>query len=332
MIRTSNNLQLFTHDQFSLTILAVIIYLTPSLALAETSEWKQWMMNLKNEAIEEGIRPETLDKALKDVKPSKQIIKLDQSQTKRRISFTKYRNKKIDPYTINKGKRLMKQHYKLLHNIEQTYSVNKCLIITLWGMESAYGYYKGRFPVIDALATLAYDPRRGEFFRSELMYALMMVDNHHIKLEDFKGEWAGGSGHPQFLPSTWYHYSVDHNLDGKKDIWNTLPDVFASMANFMQQNGWRNDQPWGVEVKFPSYLDESLRGLEKEQKKSVQAWRSIGVKIPKNKKHEHLKGWVIKLQDGPTLLVFDNFKALRKWNRSLFYSATAGYLSEKICQ
>lgn len=334
MIRTSNffhkSLQV-THYSLGLFLLGGAIYLIPTNGIADNAHWQNWISDIKHEAIVEGINPSTVDNALKNIKPIKKIIKLDQSQSQRRSSFKKYHSKKVDTYTINKGKRLMKKHQGVLDIIEKSYNVNKCLIITLWGMESAFGHYKGRFPVIEALATLAYDPRRGDFFRNELMYALMMVDGNHIKLENFKGEWAGGSGHPQFLPSTWYHYSVDYNNDGKKDIWNTLPDAFASMANFMRENGWNNDEPWGTEVTFPETLNKDMRGLEKEKRRSVSEWRSLGVTIPTNSQYEHLSGWIIKLQDGPTLLVFNNFKAIRKWNRSLFYSATAGFLSDKIC-
>lgn len=132
----------------------------------------------------------------------------------------------------------------------------------------------GKFPVIKALATLAYDSNRKEFFRKELFIALRILNEGHVDLADFKGEWAGASGQPQFLPSSWVKYAVDYDGDGRKDIWRSKPDVFASIANYMKQNGWQTGEPWAIQVKLPPKFNMAMTG--KTIVKPVSEWNAAG--------------------------------------------------------
>ncbi len=236
--------------------------------------WKTWVKQLKEEAMDRGISSRTFDRALKGVKPSKRVLSLDRNQPERRISYLKYQKTRVSAYRIKLGKQKLKQYSGLLNEISSLYGVNPCYITAFWGLESSYGNYLGKFPVIQSLATLAYDSRRGEFFREQLLYALQIVNDGHVPLHKFKGEWAGASGHPQFLPSSWYNYAIDHNGDGRKDIWNTYGDVFASIANYLRENGWQPHQPTLYEVKLSKKIPKALLTLKTT--KTVKQWEKLG--------------------------------------------------------
>jgi len=157
---------------------------------------------------------------------------------------------------------------------------------------------------------------------------LHILQEGQISLNNFKGEWAGASGHPQFLPSSWYKYAVDYDRDGKKDIWNSLPDGLASIANYLAKSGWQLGQPWAVEVTLPDDFDSNLLG--KKIVKPVSEWLSLGIKTNRKLPSEQLPASIIQLHEGPALMVFNNFKVLQKWNDSNYYVSTVGYLADQI--
>jgi lytic murein transglycosylase len=204
-------------------------------------------------------------------------------------------------------------------------------MMSLWGLETSYGHYKGRFSVIQSLATLAYDSRRSTFFRRELILALHILNQGHIDLPNFKGEWAGGSGHPQFIPSSWHHYAVDYNGDGQKDIWNNMPDAFASIANYLKKNGWKRNGRWAIEVVLPRHFDSHL--LSRKVVKPAWKWKALGVKgISRQVPDTNINASVIYPDGGPALMVFNNFNVIMRWNRSIYYAGTVGYIAERICR
>ena len=321
-----------------LTLLISLILFTFSLLMftlptyATTLSWQQWVQQLRSAALEDGISPQTFDQAFAQIKaPSKRILYYDRNQPEKKLNFYNYRNTRADAYRIKIGQREYRKHRKILQEISQKYGVSPCFIVSLWGLESSYGRFMGKFNVIQSLATLAYDDRRANFFRKQLFYALHILDEGHIKLKNFVGEWAGGSGQPQFLPSSWYHYAEDYNNDGRKDIWKTHSDIFASIANYLVQNGWQTGAPWALEIKLPPYFEQALLGLKQE--KTVSDWLALGVKLqyPNSKLNKNLMASIIQPDGGPVMMVFNNFKVIMKWNRSIYYAATVGYMAEKIC-
>ena len=157
-----------------------------------------------------------------------------------------------------------------------TMACRRRLIVALWGVESSYGAYHGDFPVIAALATLAYDGRRAAFFRAELLHALKIVDQGDVTAARMSGSWAGAMGQSQFMPSSYQAYAVDYDHDGRRDIWTTLPDVFASIANYLAKAGWNDRYTWGREVRLPPTIDGSLAGLQ--QQKPLPEWQALGVR------------------------------------------------------
>lgn len=295
--------------------------------------WSQWVAEVRQAALAEGIRAAVFDSAFSDVhEPSRQVKSLARSQPEHRLMFYKYRDSRIDPYRITVGRREFQKNKALLNEIAAHFGVDPCFIVSFWGIESSYGSYMGNFPVIKSLATLAYDSNRRDFFRKELFLGLHILNDGHVSLDRFKGEWAGASGQPQFLPSSWVKYAVDYDKDGHKDIWSSKADVFASIANYMKQNGWKTGEPWAILVKLPSNFDRKLEG--KTTVKLAREWNAMGVRTEKGEAlpYQDLEASIIQPNGGPVFLAYPNYKMILHYNNSIYYAGAVGYLADKICQ
>lgn len=321
-------------DRCTKIIAVIFILLMTHIGYANTPNvsWEQYVAGLRTQALAQGIRPEVFDEAFKGIKaPHRKVIHLDRSQPEKRLTFIKYRDTRADAYRIKLGRQELKKYQDVLNAVANKYGVSPCFIVSLWGLETSYGRYMGKFPVIKSLATLAYDNRRAKFFRRQLFYALHILNDGHVDLQHFKGEWAGASGHPQFLPSSWHRYAVDYNGDGRRDIWSTLSDVFASIANYLQQHGWQANSPWALSVNLPSNFPQDL--LSRKVVKTVGEWRSMGVTASnRDLPEDSIPASVIQPYGGPALMIFNNFRVLMRWNRSTYYAGTVGYMAEKICR
>ncbi len=318
----------FTKRIIAIALFLGIFFIAPVYGRSHIS-WRAWVKELRIEAIADGIRPQLFDAIFKNLTPSPKHIHLDRTQPEKRMTYYEYRNTRASQNRIRRGRNNYKQHKQLLDKIGRDYGVNPCFIVALWGLESSYGNYMGDFDVIRSLATLAYDSRRSAFFRNELLLALHMLNDGHVTRADFIGEWAGASGQSQFLPSSWYRYAVDYDGDGFKDIWKSYPDIFASIANYLRQNGWQAKQPVLTEVTLPVNFAKDLLGLD--HNKTVQEWRYLGVRVS-SRINPDLYASIIKPYGGPVFMVFNNYKVLLKWNYSLFYAATVNYTAKGICR
>jgi membrane-bound lytic murein transglycosylase B len=312
--------------------LLLTMTLTAHQALASQKSWPEFIKKIRAEALSQGIRPEVFDRAFHGLTaPNKKVLRYDRTQPEKRLTFLKYRNTRADAFRIKLGRQELRKKKGILHEISRRYGVSECFIVSLWGLETSYGRFMGSFPVVKSLATLAYDNRRSAFFRKQLFYALHILNNGHVKLKDFKGEWAGASGHPQFLPSSWHNFAVDYDGDGRKDIWKTLPDALASIANYLKQNGWQTNQPWAIVVNTPSGFDKGLMG--RKITKSVSEWGKLGVtSVSGQLPNGSIKASIVRPYGGPTMMIFNNFKVIMKWNRSTYYAGTVGYMAEKVCK
>lgn len=302
------------------------------LGSACAQNWSQWLAGVRQEALSQGIPASLFDEAFANIhEPSRQIKGLAHSQPEHRLTFSKYLNTRADGYRVAMGRKNYAKNKALLEDIGIAYGVDPCFITSFWGMETSYGTYMGNFPVIKSLATLAYDSNRPEFFRKELFIALHILKDGHVSLANFKGEWAGASGQPQFLPSSWIQYAVDYDGDGRRDIWQSRPDALASIANYMKKNGWQTGQPWAIHVKLPAHFDNNLQG--KAIVKPVSEWNAMGVRTENGQPlpHQDLQASIVQPNGGPVFLAFPNYKMILRYNNSIYYAGAIGYLADKIC-
>lgn len=308
-----------------------------SAAFAEDKiEFSEYVKTLKQEARELGISEQTLESAFANVEYKPRAIKADKNQPEKKLTLDEYIPRAVPDWKIKQAKSLYKKHYDDLNRIGKEYGVQPRFIVALWGVESNFGKLTGGYNVIDALATLAYDGRREAFFKKETMAALTILEEKHISIANMKGSWAGAMGQSQFMPSSFVNYAVDGNGDGKKDIWNTKADVFASAANYLKSHGWNDTYTWGRQVKVPEGLPSSLQGRQQEKAKTLQQWNGLGVRrlngaaLPKTS--EDIDAWLIAPDDegGRAYLVYENYQVLMKWNRSYYFGLAVSHLADQI--
>lgn len=319
--------------KLGIKILACILALASQIVgAANPQSWSKWVTGVREEALAQGIPPSLFDEAFAGIhEPSRQIRGLSKSQPEHRLTYTKYLNTRADGYRIAMGRKNYAKNKALLDEIGQSFGVDPCFIVSFWGMETSYGTYMGDFPVIKSLATLAYDSNRPDFFRKQLLLALHIVKDGHVTLQQFKGEWAGASGQPQFLPSSWVEYSVDYDGDGRRDIWQSKPDVFASIANYMKKNGWQTGEPWAIHVKLPANFDMNLEG--KSVVKPVSEWNAMGIRTTDGQPlpYQNLQASIVQPFGGPVFLAYPNYKMILRYNNSIYYAGAIGYMADKIC-
>ena len=303
----------------------------------ETDEFAIWLSNFEQNALKQGITQQTLDLSFKNIEPNKRVIELDQRQPEFTITLDEYLNNTTPKFRVNKGKKLYVQHKDLLDRVSDQYGVQPRFLLALWGIETSFGRYTGSFNVIRSLVTLSYDQRRRDYFTGELINALKIIDQGHTSPESMDGSWAGAMGQCQFMPTSFVNYAVDFDNDGKKDIWDTIPDVLASAANYLSSTGWDDNQTWGREVTVINDIDESLitvSARKVEVSKKLSYWSKSGVRnldgtaLPDVNINSYLvypEG-----KDGRKFIVYENFKTILDWNRSLFFGLAVGRLSDLI--
>jgi membrane-bound lytic murein transglycosylase B len=310
----------------------VLFGLLSNIAWCNSQAWNAWVADLRKEALSQGIRPEVFDTAFASIhEPSQQIKHFQKIQPEHRLTYARYLKTRVDAYRLAMGRKQYHKYQALLDQIGKAYGVDPCFIVAFWGMETSYGTYMGDFPVIKSLATLAYDSTRKPFFRKQLLLALRILNEGHVSLSQFKGEWAGASGQPQFLPESFYKYAVDYDGDGRRNIWTSQPDVFASIANYMKQNGWKTGEPWAIQVKLPAQFDQALEG--KSIVKPVTEWEALGVRTLQGTAlpYQNLTASIVQPNEGPVFLAFPNYKMILRYNNSIYYAGAIGYLADHVC-
>ena len=291
-----------------------------------------WLEGLRAEAGDLGISETTL-LALDGIKPLERVLELDNSQPEFVQTFTRYLDLRITQSQISQGQALLRQHGVLLEEVRRRYGVQPHYLVAFWAIESNYGRATGGFSVLEALVTLAYDPRRADFFREQLLTALQIIDDGHIQAERMSGSWAGAMGQLQFMPNIFYRYGVDGDADGRIDIWNSLPDIFHSAANFLSKSGWRGDERWGREVMLPEGFDYSLTGTA--TRKALERWQSLGLTLVNGDPLPVVAGMEASVilpagAQGPAFLGYQNFRATMTYNPSTFYALTVGHLADRF--
>jgi len=298
-------------------------------------DWNTWLNGVKIEARQKGISESIISQALNGIEPIPRVIELDRKQPEGTMTFAQYRQRVISDARIRKGRILLKEHAARLKIASDKYGVPPQYIVALWGIETCFGENTGGFKVIPALATLAHDGRRSEFFRAELMNALKILNEGHISPADMKGSWAGAMGQNQFMPSSFHRFAVDGDNDGKRNIWGDLDDVFASTANYLSTSGWKEDEKWGREVKLPQGFPESIADLK--IKKSLTEWKNMGVTLPNGGALPIVAGMQASIvtpddENGPAYLAYDNYRVIMRWNKSVYFATSVGLIADAIAQ
>lgn len=308
----------------------------PAVTAQEKADFAQWLKDFRSEARAAGISEKTLKAALDDVsEPIPRVVELDRKQPESTITFDQYLERIVNTNRIERGRTLLLENQALLNSVSAQYNVPSQYIVALWGIETDYGRVTGGYSVVGALATLAFEGRRAQFFRTELLKALKIIDEGHITAGNMLGSWAGAMGQSQFMPSSFLSFAQDGNNDGRKDIWTTLPDVFASIANYLSSSGWKADRNWGEIVTLPPTLDRA--GLDSKNRKPIADWVTAGVTRSDGKplSLDPNASAAIVLPggpDGPAYLVTENYLVLLKWNRSLYFATATGTLADRLVE
>ena len=306
--------------------------LVPGLARAAEGDFYSFLAGVRRDAAAQGIRTPTVDSALRSAQFLPHVVELDRKQPEQVLTFSDYLDKVVTPQRKEDARRELAANRPLLDGIWRRYGVEPPIVVALWGLESDFGRITGNYSVISALATLAYDGRRSSYFRSELIAALRILDQGHIRVEAMTGSWAGAMGQCQFMPSSFLSYAVDYDGDGRRDIWNDRADVLASIANYISRLGWRGGESWGREVLVPPGLDPSVAGLE--LRRPTGEWGRLGVRSvdarPLVGRESEASLVLPDGANGPALLVYDNFRVIMKWNKSTYFAASVGYLADSM--
>ncbi|GHF28076.1 murein transglycosylase [Kordiimonas sediminis] len=321
---------------------------SPELTEEEIA-FKSWIDGVYAEGIAKGISEETLNKVLPTIALRPTVIKRDRNQPEVKQTYAMYLKSRVSPWRKTKGKEMMATHKEDLSAVSASLGVQERFISAVWGVETNYGTIPLSISVFDALATLAYDPRRASRFRKELFAALEITDQGLASFENMKGSWAGAMGQPQFMPLSYLQYAVDFDKDGDRDIWSTGTDVFASIGNYLKAYGWRNDQTWGRPVLLPKGSEKSLYAPQSEgvdpdryckSYKSLGAWRDLqdwqklgvrrldGTDLP----DRSIPAALIVADEGDDrgYLVYRNFCSIMRYNPSFKYALSVGLLSDEI--
>ena len=287
---------------------------------------------LASAATAEGLDQTMVDSIVSQLAFLPRVIELDRSQPEFQQTFAAYLRGRVSSARVQQGRVLMARHRSLLGQLTERYGVPGHYLIALWGMESDFGGFTGNTPTLDALATLACDGRRSEFFQGELITALRLVERESLDPSAMRGSWAGAMGQTQFMPSTYYAHAVDGDGDGRIDLWGNPADALASGANYLQSLGWQGGQRWGREVWLPGDFAFEKSGVE--QARPLSRWASLGVRradgAPLPQADLQARLLLPMGHAGPAFLVYDNFDVLLSWNRSISFAIAVGHLADRI--
>jgi membrane-bound lytic murein transglycosylase B len=294
---------------------------------AAQGDFRRFVEGLWPEARARGISRITFDEAFRGVEPDAKIIALTKKQSEFVRPIWEYINGAISAQRLERGRQIAEQWSDTLAAVERTYGVPRSVVLGVWGMETNFGSFVGNIYTVRALATLAYSRYRGEFFRNELLTALQILQQDHIHRSEMVGSWAGAMGQTQFMPSSYVKYAVDGNGDGKRDIWNSVPDALASTANYLRQQGWQAGIPWGFEVDLPKGFDFRNFRHGFSSWSNLRVRRADGQPLPRSGEATlYLPGGA----KGPAFLITDNFSVIKTYNSSDAYAMGVAHLGDRL--
>jgi membrane-bound lytic murein transglycosylase B len=304
----------------------------------------EWLAGVRTEALSRGIRQDIVDQALATVEePVREVLERDRSQAERVLPLESYISRRLTPAVVRTAREMYAAHRELLDQISTKYGVAPATIVAIWGAESNFGKFSGVRPTVAALATLAFDERRSVFFRAELFDALEILNRGDIELASMRGSWAGAMGQPQFMPSSYLQYAEDFDGDGRRDIWTSHADIFASIANYLKGYGWAAGKRWGREVKVSREVALRITAHIAPRAGTCQAtrdmtvalplteWRGLGVRLP-NDGALPIGDQPASLVSGSSrhFLVYENYDVLLAYNCAHAYALSVALLADRV--
>lgn len=304
--------------------------------------FEQWIADVRSVALARGIRAETIDAALTGLEPLPVVVERDRTQAEVRFDLDRYLKRRLTRKMLRTASDQMRQHRALLERTFAAYGVEPHILVAIWGLESNFGRFAGVRPTVAALATLGWEGRRETFFREELIAALRILDAGDISPSAMKGSWAGAMGQPQFMPSSYLQYAQDFDGDGRRDIWASLPDVFASIAKYLVERGWVKGERWGREVKVstaaarrivqsvPSRDSSCNAARQARGPLPIQRWRELGVVLPGGGALPRSDMQASLFQAGRrSFLLYRNYDAILAYNCANTYALSVGLLADR---
>ena len=314
-----------------------ILFINNAFAGNTDESFDAWLSSYKKFALKKNISQETIDIAFKNVKFLDQVIKYDRKQPEFFEDTNTYVAKRANALRANKAKNLFRKNINLFTDIENQFFVEKEILLSLWGIETNFGKHVGKMDIISSLATLSYDKRRRDFFSSQLLILLKLIDDKLIEPKILFGSWAGAYGNFQFMPSTIKNYAIDYDGNNKIELKSSLEDSLASAANYINKIGWKKGEPCFYEVKLTNkikkkYMNSSARKIKNRLK--ISQWKKKGIiNYDGSELESNLKAALIVPDDKPntpTFLVFPNYEKILKWNRSLRFGISVCTLANMI--
>lgn len=304
------------------------------LTQAKTSNlaFNRWIDRFRARARAAGIRDGVFESSFQGVRYNADVVQKDRNQSEFTKQIWEYLDSAASETRVKNGRAALRKNRRLLNEIEARFGVEAEVVAAVWGLESAYGSFRGDVPIVEALATLSFDGRRGRFFESQLIAALRIIQSGDVAPRRMTGSWAGAMGHTQFIPTSYLAYAVDFRGDGKRDIWSDDPtDALASTAAYLKNFGWRKGQPWGVEVTLPRGFNYGLTG--ERIKKNPSEWVALGVRDAKGGKvpnHGRASILLPAGARGAAFMIFNNFHVIERYNTADAYVIGVGHLSDRI--
>ncbi|MBM3219952.1 MAG: lytic murein transglycosylase [Candidatus Rokubacteria bacterium] len=335
-----------------LLTVALVLGLVSAAAARSQQPFDEWLAELVAEARTKGYADELLTKTLAGLTPLPGVIASDRRQPEAMLPFEEYIRRRVTPERIQRARELAEQHRALLDRVREAYGVPPAIIVSIWGLESRFGERSGDIPVFQALATLAWEGRRAAFFRGQLYEAIAMVDRGYIDAASMKGSWAGAMGQPQFMPSSYLAWAVDFDGDGRRDIWASAADTFASIANYLAGHGWKAGEPWGHEVQTSPGSEQRAARAFGRRESGCRAmremigparraeWSRLGVRRTESEDPPKPVETVSSAKTVPTaalvragdrrFLVHGNYDAILRYNCSHHYALSVTLLADRI--
>jgi membrane-bound lytic murein transglycosylase B len=324
------------------TVLLLPQQTPPSAPEAPSPPFEQWLQGLIDEARARGYSDELINSTLVGLTPIARVVERDSAQAEFTITLDRYFRTRITPRVVRMGREHAIEERVLLGRIQATYGVSPSVLLAIWGLESHYGQFTGAYPVFQALATLAFEPRRAEFFRDELFNALAIVSGGYIDAKTMTGSWAGAMGQPQFMPSSYLKHAVDFDNDGLRDIWHSNADTLASIASYLRDAGWERGMTWGREVTVSAAARKRIADIpmrdvgctakrKMTERRPLPIWSESGVRLKTGRPlpASDLPASLVEV-GGRSFLVYPNYESILDYNCAHLYALSVGMLADRL--